>query len=82
MPAIREYFPENDDAASFLWLIDIWWTVVNSKQRVNVNNRLGNAAVAGDGESKFLGCRVFASQVSNTKYTLSVIFMSLRRTDP
>ena len=46
--AIRDYFPENEDAASFLQLIDTWWTVVNSKQIKNTNNRLGNAAVKGD----------------------------------
>ena len=45
--AIRDYFPENEDAASFLQLIDIWWTIVNSKQKRNSNNWLGNAAVKG-----------------------------------
>jgi hypothetical protein len=45
--AIRDYFPENEDAASFLQLIDTWWTVVNSKQLRNSNNRLGNAAEKG-----------------------------------
>ncbi len=76
--AIRSYFPENEDAARFLQLIDTWWTIVNCKQIINTNNRLGNAAVPGDGKPDFL--RMFAdwvdewfdSQVSNTsKYTLS-----------
>ena len=38
--------PENEDAASFLQLIDTWWIVVNSKEEINSNNRLGNAAIA------------------------------------
>lgn len=76
--AIRDYFPENEDAASFLQLIDTWWTVVNSKQEVNSSNRLGDAAVAGDQKPEFL--RSFAdwvdewssSQVSNSQqYTLT-----------
>ena len=76
--AILKYFPENEAAASFLHLIDTWWTIVNSKQETNTNNRLGNAAVPGDGKAEFLRKFAdwidewFASQISNSrKFTLS-----------
>ena len=42
---IADYFPDNNGAADFLNLINIWWTVNNSKLRYNSNYRLGNAAI-------------------------------------
>ena len=52
--AIRHYFPEHSDSAEFLELVNIWWTISNSKQRFNHRNKLGNAAVDGDGKPQFL----------------------------
>ena len=52
--AIRSYFPTREDAASFLNLINVWWTISNSKTKYNNNNYLGNAAVPGDGKIEFL----------------------------
>lgn len=52
--AIRLYFPESKEAADFLHLFHVWWTVSNSKQRFNSNNKLGNAAVPNDGKPQFL----------------------------
>ena len=90
--AIRSYYPEREDAASFLHLIDTWWVIANSKQRYNCNNKLGNAAVSGDQKPEFL--RAFAdwleewheNQLSNCeKYTLttqtkSALIVTLRAT--
>ena len=52
--AITEYFPESNDASEFVKLINIWWTISNSKQETNHNFRLGNAAVLGDNKPEFL----------------------------
>lgn len=76
--AIRHYFPEHADSAGFLELVNIWWTISNSKSRFNSHYKLGNAAVKGDGKPQFL--RSFASwleiwkqrQIPNSqKFTLS-----------
>ena len=56
--AIQYHFPEKDDAAGFLKVFNLWFTISNSKQRFNSHNRLGNAAVADDGKPQFL--RAFA----------------------
>ena len=58
---IKEYFPDSDDASEFIKLINIWWTISNSKQQFNTNYRLGNAAVSGDNKPKFL--REFADWI-------------------
>ena len=90
--AIRSYYPEREDAASFLHLIDTWWVMVNSKQKYNSNNKLGNAAIIGDQKPKFL--RAFADWLeewhenqipSCEKYTLtaqtkSALVVTLRAT--
>ena len=52
--AIKHYFPDNGESAEFLDLMNIWWTISNSKVRYNHRNKLGNAAVQGDGKPKFL----------------------------
>ena len=57
--AIEYYFEDKDDASGFLKLFNSWWTIVNSKERFNSHNRLGNAAVADDGKPQFL--RAFAN---------------------
>ena len=58
---ITEYFPERTDASEFVKLINIWWTISNSKQEKNSNFRLGNAAVLGDQKPEFL--REFADWI-------------------
>lgn len=52
--AIESYFPDRKDASSFLALISTWWTIMNSKQQFNSNNRLGNAVIPGDNKPHFL----------------------------
>ena len=63
--AIKHYFPENADSADFLDLVNTWWVISNSKARFNYRNKLGNAAVRGDGKPQFL--RSFASWLENWK---------------
>ena len=51
---ISEYYPESKDASEFIKLVNIWWTISNSKKEFNTNFRLGNAAVLGDHKPEFL----------------------------
>ena len=44
--------PGREDATSFLTLVNVWWTTVNSKKRF-CSNMLGNALVSGDGKIDF-----------------------------
>ena len=46
--AIESYFPESNAAAQFLRLINLWWTISNSKQQLNMNFYRGDAAKAND----------------------------------
>ena len=50
--AIKSYMPDIEDAASFLTLVNVWWTTVNSKKRF-CSNMLGNTLVRGDGKIHF-----------------------------
>ena len=52
--AINSYYPERKDAAGFLKLVNIWWTISNSKQQFNSNNSIGNAACPNDKKTRFL----------------------------
>ena len=52
--AIRSYFLERNDAASFLNLFYKLFVICNSKQRYNEANRLVDAVVKGDNKPKFL----------------------------
>ena len=61
--AIKSYFPDRSDAAEFLNLINIWWTISNSKSQCNTNNRLGNAAVQNDFKPQFM--RHLAAWITN-----------------
>jgi hypothetical protein len=63
--AIRHYFPDHADSAGFLELVHVWWTISNSKTIFNSRNKLGNAAVEGDGKPQFL--RNLASWLENWK---------------
>ena len=56
--AIEGYYPDRYDASRFLKLINLWWTISNSKQRCNTNFRIGDAAVEDD--KKPLLLRAFA----------------------
>ena len=51
--AIRQYFPEEITASSFLYMIYNWWLVVNAKERFHPNI-VGNALIAVDGKIEFL----------------------------
>jgi hypothetical protein len=52
--AIRSYYPECEDAAAFLNLINVWWTISNLKSEYNSNNYLGNAIKKSDEKINFL----------------------------
>ena len=47
--ATKCYLPGREDTASFLKLINTWWTIANSKKRY-CSNQLGNAMIPGDGK--------------------------------
>ena len=57
--AIESYYPNRLDASSFLKLVNIWWTINNSKQEFDTNFRIGNAAIKDDKKPFFL--REFAN---------------------
>ena len=59
--AIISYFPNETAAAEFLKLVNIWWTISNSKSKFNTNNRIGNAAIPDDRKAQFF--RAFAAWV-------------------
>ena len=59
--AIRQYFPEDITASSFLSLVYNWWLLVNAKERFHPNI-VGNALIAGDGKIEFL--RQFSNWLS------------------
>lgn len=52
--SILKYFPSAQDSADFLQLFNTWWTISNAKSQYNRNNRIGHAAITGDGKPKFL----------------------------
>ena len=52
--AILRYYSERQDAAAFLKLINLWWTLSNSKQQFNSNYAAGNAACEDDKKPQFL----------------------------
>ena len=43
--ALKRYFPSGNYAAQFLHAFHVWWSISNSKQRLNSRNSIGNAAV-------------------------------------
>lgn len=55
--AVKSYYPDRKDISEFLYMIHVWWTISNSKQRFSPN-LLGNAIVLNDGKTKFF--RYFA----------------------
>ena len=58
--AARSYFPTRSDLFGFLNLINIWWTISNSKQRYTPNV-LRNAIIFGDKKTDFY--RIFANWI-------------------
>ena len=58
--AARSYFPTRSDLSGFLNLINIWWTICNSKQRYTPNS-LVNAIIFGDKKTDFY--RIFADWI-------------------
>ena len=90
--AIESYYPDHCDASGFLKLINLWWTISNSKQKYNKNFRIGYAPVEVDNKPLFLQGfadwleRWQALQVQNsqrftlTKQTCSALVTILRGT--
>ena len=65
--AIKSYFPKEISAANFLYLINTWWTISNSKNIYNTNNKIGNAVVANDKKPEFLNALAqYVSEWYNT----------------
>jgi hypothetical protein len=58
--AAKSYFPTRSDLSGFLSVINVWWTISNSKQRYT-SNILGNAVILGDKKTEFY--RVFADWI-------------------
>ena len=53
--ANKHNFVRNADSAEFLDLVKTWWVISNSRGRFKNRNKLGNAAVRGDGKPQILG---------------------------
>ena len=60
--ATESHFPEKNNSADFLRLLNICWIISNSKTQFHPNNPLGSAAKIGDNKSEFL--RSFAACVA------------------
>ena len=60
--AIESYFPEKNNSADFLILLNIWWIIPNSKTQFLPNNPLCNSAIIGDNKPEFL--KSFAAWVA------------------
>ena len=60
--AMESYFPEKNNSADFLILLNIWWIIPNSKTQFLPNNPLGNSAIIGDNKLEFL--KSFAAWVA------------------
>ena len=56
---VRRYFPQREDAASFLSVINVWWLICNSKEQWHSNNYIGNAITQGDVRITFLNALFF-----------------------
>ena len=59
---IKSYFPEKNNSADFLRLLNIWWIISNLKTQFFPNNPLGNAAITGANKSELV--RSFAAWVA------------------
>ena len=51
--AIKSYFPSRQDVTGFLFAINVWWKIVNSKQEFYPDD-IANAITLGDGKIDFL----------------------------
>ena len=60
--AIESYFPEKNNSADFLILLNIWWIIPNSKTQFLPNNPLCSSAIIGDNKPEFL--KSFAAWVA------------------
>ena len=90
--AIKSYYLERYDVLGLLKLINLWWTISNSKQRYNTNFRVRDAAIEGDNKPLLL--RAFADwlerwqvlqgqssqKFSRTKQTSPTLVTTLRCT--
>ena len=66
----KSYLPERQDMASFLTLVNKWWTIASAKKRF-VSNALGNAIRSKNGKMNFFSriCRMagFLNQGCQTR---------------
>ena len=76
--ALESYFSDRMDAAAFLKLINLWWTMSNSNAKYNMNFHVGDAAVLNDGKplffrelSKWITDWKMLQLSATEKYTLS-----------
>ena len=60
--AIKSYFPSRQDVTEFLSAINVWWKIVNSKQKFYPDD-IADAITLGDGKVDFL--RAFAEWLEN-----------------
>lgn len=51
--ALENYFPDRVDAAAFLRLINMWWTMSNSKSQFKNNFHVGDAIKVNDSKPEF-----------------------------
>ena len=83
---IRSYFPDREDAASFLNLFHNVFVIFNSKERFSSTNKLGNAAVQGDHKPEFFRALAdwieewCASYSTLSKQTANAFVTTLRAT--
>ena len=84
--AIRSYFPERVDAASFLELINTWWLISNAKV-FSHPNRMGQPIKEGDKKIEFLNAMAdwleewsSCSHFIFTPQTLDALIVTMRAT--
>ena len=83
--AFKSYFPDRHDIYGFLYIINVWWQISNSKSRYSPS-LLNNAVIADDGKPEFLTyfadwLEKWSSESSNfllTKQTSNALIQTLR----
>ena len=81
----KSYFPDRPDIYGFLYIINVWWQISNSKSRYSPD-LLNNAVIADDGKPEFLTyfadwLEKWSSESSNfllTKQTSNALIQTLR----
>ena len=75
--AIKSYFPSRQDVTGFLFAINVWWKIVNSKQEFYPDD-IANAITLGDGKVDFL--RAFVEWLENWLKNGSAFFRFSQQT--